>query len=903
MSKTLKYKKQKIFISVLLVVLNMKGYSEQIGENKITQNDTAVKGLEISDIPDENELKIMRSMGIISEEDYIILLDELNGIKDEEMLYSLNINGFRETNGYRLEMKENKIYFPIYSFLESVNLTNYELKDNRLKIKLGDSLTEVIIDLDKGKIFNDGRIYEFEDRVFQNKNDIYLEAELFKSLFLTDYTINEKKYLVGMNLNFTDPKNIGHKLDLKRDELKEKQEENEIVYTNKAHFFDLGYARVNLEKSFSRVDGKTTNDWGGNIEYQGDTLYGNLTTSFDLKEKEVGNIDIEYPDIWKKHVLRVGSYGTGGLGSREWGATFRKDKGYYSSDKTYVIRERVPIGSRAELIYMGFTLEIQDAEEGVVEFRNKEIKSDREYEVKIYSPDGKIEVRKIKTVESYNQQNRNEVEYDIDIRENKESKKISSTVNVYYGITDNLTSGGSYIRDIEKVNDKFEYVNSGRGELIYSNYIKKYPYLLRIGGEKTFDKYKDFENDYSKRYKYDYLAEVTIDNLKLHTETENYGKFYGEKKRDKYEITYDINNWGTIGYNYEKTKMYSEEIEKDSEFTISSSKSFRSLMTTIDYSQQRSGNKEYGVNFYYNGFDKFSVRWENRVTEEKGKNYYETEATLYNNNYRGKIDYNVSLAYSQKYKDRVSFNFTVRLADWFEFSGDIDKERNQRYSAGIDKVVDLQNVRKKVDNMNISRVRVTTFIDENNNDIYDKGEKLIPGVEVALGKEKVVTGKDGTGMFYGVSNSILYELKPKIKKPSFTQGKNKISVKGRTSSTIDAYIPVKPMMTLSGKIEFDKMLTLSEEDKQNIYNEILIRIKDKKGKEIELTMPDNTGEFDVSGLFPEEYNIEVLYTGLRYDIKSLKENVELSYNEDSDDGTRVVFIMSDKKISMNKKEN
>ena len=893
-------KKQKIFILALLIALSGKNYSQEIIPAEIKDEKTLTKETAVSDLPSEEELNFMKAAGMISEEDYLILLDEIRGVQEEELNYSLNIDGLRAVNGYKMQNKENKVYFPLYSFLEAINLTNYETKENSLLLKLGDSLREVEINFDKKAVKTESFSYPFEDRVFEEEGEIYIEAELFTSIFLKEYIIHKDRYVISMNLNFTAPKDIVKRLDLKKEELNQETEENELMYTNTPHLFDLGYARIELEKMYSKTkDNGEEHDWSGNVEYQGDVLFGSMTTSLDLKEKKIGNTEIEYPDIWKEHILRIGNYTAGDV-SREWGLSFKKDKGYYSSNKKYIIRERVPIGSRVELIYMGFVLEIQDAEEGVVEFNNPEIKSDRTYELKIYSPDGKIEVRKIDTAEDYNQQNKNEVEYDVNIREDHESGKVTSDLNIFYGVTDNLTTGGTYKREVEEIDGSFEYINSGRGELIYSNYIRKYPYVLTFGGEKTFDNYNTEDKNYEDRYSYDTLGEIKVDDWKFTVQRENFGKYYDEKTTDTYEVQYSINNWGTVSYEYEKSKMYSGEIEKDSNISMTVSKTYKSLMTTLDYSQKRSGDKEFGVNFYYTGFDKFSTRWENRWVEENGDTSYETEVTLYNNNYRGKFDYSLSAGYSEKYKDKITLNFTVRLDDWLEFGGDVDRGGNQRYTAGIDKVVDLQNVRKKVTNMDVSRVKVITFIDENNNNVYDKGEKKVPDVEVSIGKDKIITDEHGEGMFYGISNSIVYDINPRIKKPSFSQGNNKIKIKGRTSSTIEAYIPIKPMVTLSGKIEFDKILDLEEDEKQEIYNEILIRIMDLKGNEIELTMPDNTGEFDVSGLFPEEYKIEIMYTGIKYDIKSLDEKIALAYEDEED--TRITFKMSDKLISMNEKE-
>lgn len=852
---------------------------------------------------DREELKKMREIGLISEEDYQILLEESTGYRNEEALYSLNVNGKRVSNMYKLQIANGKIYFPLFEFLEDIQFTNYKKENESVRLYLGDSLREIDFDFKDKKIktpSDDMKEKEFGGEVYVQNEEIYVESNLFERLFLSLMRINEDKYALNMSLNFSTASEIQFSLKMKEEKAKNNHS-NELIYTNEDKLFELGYARIQLDKTFDKEkEGKTKNDWSGSLEYQGAFLYGNLITSYDMKEEQIGNLEIEYPEVWKEHTLKVGNYKASG-DSREWGLRFAKEKGYYNTGKNYVIREKVPIGSRVELIYMGFTLEIQDAEEGIVEFNNPEIKSDRTYELKVYSPDGKIAVKEIKTADDYNQQNKNEVEYDVNIQEDHDSGKIKTESNVYYGITDNLTVGAGYVREPEEVDEKTEYVDEGRLEFVYSNYLKSMPYTFRVGGEKTFNDYVDSRGrDFSKRYQYDYLGQLTVDKWKFVIEEKNYGNFYEEKRKTSYRTEYKPANWISFGYEYNKNEKHSGEKENESRIDVTAIKSYKKLMTTVNYARDTDSKEEYNINFYYTGFEKFSTRIENKWKEnQKGDFDYEAALTLYNNSYRGMLDYTISAGYSEKYKDKVTLGFTVRLDDWFKFTGDADKEGNQRFGTGIDKIVDLKNVRTKVDSMNTSRVRAITFIDSNNNNRYDDGEVKIDGVEVQIGRDRVTTDKNGEAMFYGVANSILYDLKPTIKKPSFTLGGNTVKVKGKSASTIDAYIPVKPMVTLTGKIEFDENIVLTGQERQEIYGDILVKVKGIDGKEIELTMPDNTGSFDVSGLFPEKYQIEVLYLGTRFDLPMLDEVVELAYIDDTGN-IRIAFTISDKLISLKK---
>ena len=200
--------------------------------------------------------------------------------------------------------------------------------------------------------------------------------------------------------------------------------------------------------------------------------------------------------------------------------------------------------------------------------------------------------------------------------------------------------------------------------------------------------------------------------------------------------------------------------------------------------------------------------------------------------------------------------------------------------------------------MDSSRVKVKTFIDLNNNNKFDKGEKPVNNVVVNIGKEKVVTDKNGEGIFYGVPNHITYDLKPTIRKPSFLLGNNKIVIEGRNTSTLTAYIPVKPMITLTGIVNVDDSFKSKPIGKMKVFSNLLVKIKDINGKVIETTMPDETGIFEVSGLFPKKYFIEVTYIGADREIKGLNRVVQLTYVDNGEDDNVINFNVSKDYISM-----
>ncbi|MGL4903476.1 MAG: hypothetical protein ACRC3I_10470 [Cetobacterium sp.] len=224
------------------------------------------------------------------------------------------------------------------------------------------------------------------------------------------------------------------------------------------------------------------------------------------------------------------------------------------------------------------------------------------------------------------------------------------------------------------------------------------------------------------------------------------------------------------------------------------------------------------------------------------------------------------------------------------------KNGEQNYKLGIDKVVDLKDITRNVESMNSSRVKVIAFVDENSNNIYDSGEKLVDNVEIKIGSQTEVTGDEGEAYFFGVPNGILYDLNPKIRKPSYSLGSNKIAVRGTNTGTIEAFIPLKAMITLSGVFIVDEKLNLSDDDIKDIYDNTIIKIKDKEGKILENTIPDESGIFYVSGLFTESYSVEITYLGDKLNIPPLIETIDLKYIEAKDN--EIVLKFREKGIAL-----
>lgn len=876
-------KKNKIILLILLI-LSFKIFPEEITKDK---------------------LDILITNKLITQEEYEIYLSSIGeGNFKDAQIYKLMVNGRLRTESYKIQKLGGKDFYPLLFFLESINFKNIERTEDKIILLLGDHLKKIEIDLLKEKVTSlnsETKEIDIKDKIIIEKDEVYLEKDIFEELFLIGLSLHERSSTIKMSLNFNSPDEVKIILDRKIEDLERERAKETVVYENQRKLFEIGNARIEalqiIDHNDRKNDGKKTKtDWESSIEYQGALFYGDILTKYDFKEKKLLDTKLRYNNLYANHNLEIGSYVAGGSNGREWGIKLEKDRGYYVDGKQYIIKENVPIGSKVELIYLGFPIEVQYAQDGVVEFKNSQIQADRRYELKIYTPNNEIYIKEINTTQDFNQQNKNEIEYDINIRENHEMKKIKTNVDIYYGITDNLTIGGGYQREPEEVNGDIKDIDSIKTEMVYSNFIfNNYAYTFKFGTEKLLETYLTDENEnYSNAYSYNFLGQIQIDKLRLTYERDIYGDFYQNKFEDRYEIKYEPIKSLTLNYEYSEIKEQNNKKNNNYNYGFTYDYTIKDLLTTFEYQSNKDEQTDYRISFYYTGFENFNINWENNIEGKRGD--YRTTLTLYNNNLFDILDYNLGISYSEIEKEKLVFGFTLKYDDFFKMSGRTGDSGQSRVELGIDSVVDLKTM-KRISNIDSSRVQVKTYIDKNGNGVFDIGEKIVDNVDVTIGQQTLTTNDEGIAYFSGVPNSILMDLKPKIKKPSFVIDDKKIKIKGRSASTIDIEIGVKPMITLFGMIDIDKTLRLNESEKIELYDDILVKIKDIDGKVIELTIPDETGIFTVSGLFSKKYQIEVEYLGTKFNIANLYEKIELAYNENNYRANYVLNV-TEKSISI-----
>ena len=818
------------------------------------------------------ELKELKSLNMITDEEYQILLNELEGVQERENFFNLKVNGAKVSDVYPIIVQDNKIYLPVINLFNTIGFKDYSIQSEILKATLGTDVREITLK-------------PSDSYVLVEKSDFFVESEKFKELFLRDLYIDQENSSVSMRLSFETSAEIEAYLANVKDGLIDAENAGELMFTSERTLFDVGYMRFDFQGVLNKAgkdseDRKLETDWTGNLEYQGPLLYGEFTAAYDVRNSELGNMSLYYPDIYKNHSLKLENNGNGG--AREWAASFRKERGYYIKGKNYVIRETVPIGSRVELLYLGFPIDVKDAVDGSVEFDNSEIQENRRYTLRVYQPDGRIYTIDIDTAANYFQQNKGETEYDISFREVDQYDRCSINANLYHGITQNLTLGLGYVHEPEDVGDgRIEYLEHIRGEVVYSNYIYRFPYTLVLGTERALNTSVVNDEGVSNkdRYSYDGTFQIDIKDFRFIVDRAHYGKYFDEKSDESYSITYNPTGIFQINYEWSKTKYnIDQDDDNDESVGLNISKGWQDFLLTFDYSKSLKQEDSYEVNMYYNGFKKYNVQLTNYWLED-GKDL-ETTLRLTNKNIFSIFDYSLEFGYSESYKEKFTFRFTLDYDNWFRSEVNFDETGAQRYSAGINRVVDLKNIRKPLESIDSTRVKVVTFLDKNDNGVMDANEERVDYVAVKIGDQEIDTDENGEAMFFGVPNKIVYDMKPTIRKPSYTIGDTKIKILGQQVGTVTAHIPIKPMVTIVGEIQVDKNLNLKDKEKEALFENILVKVLDEKGKLIEYLNPESDGTFEVSGLYARKYMLQVEYIGVDNKAKKIAENVVLGYYDD-----------------------
>lgn len=820
------------------------------------------------------QLEDLKQRNLISLDDYLFLKDELEGRLEEKYFYSLFINRSRITSNFPVINKNDKVYISLNSFFKETYFKNYTFEDNILDMTLGIVLQKVMINFNTFKISGTERTNFDANDFFFKDDDIYLESNFFSDIFLDTINIDIPRDRINMSTKYMVTGDINGLLKMRENRLKEANEKDDFFYTNSRELFDFGYLRVNLDKTFTKVSGNRDGDWDGSLEYQGPLLYGEVTTEYNLKDNEFKGVNLYYPNLPYNHFLDF--TGTKSSGQKwEKSILFEKDKGYFEDGKTFVIRENVPVGSRVELVYLGATIDIGYEENGVVEFQNSELKSDREYTLRVHTRDGRIYTQTIKTNDDFNQQNSGEFQYRFFSKENLSSKKTDLDTGVYYGITENFTIGGKYFKTSESEDDGYISVERAKGEVIYSDHLLSNAYSIVLGGEQILS-----PNAFKRDTTFEGLAQMKFQKYKIRYEHGYYSEYYNSK--ESHGITFEYNPWNflRVDSSYQWLKDWNGNSNNGLELDVELSKSWNQILTTLEFQKDIKDEKRYSANIYYTGYRDYSVKWTNSFGEKTED--FESTISIFNRARQNGFDYSFEVGYTEREKEKVTFRFSLEYDNWFNLSF-ISKDNGDYDSAiGLDRVIDLKNLTRTLDNMDVSRVKAQTYLDINDNNILDDDEFFIGDVEIEINGEEKVTSSTEPIYFYGVPNNILYNLVPKVRRPGYDVVNSKFSLKGKGGGNIEVLIPIKPLFSITGQLSVSETYG----DPSTIYEGVVVKVLDTENNIIANVLPDFMGYYDFSGLSTGKYFIEIS-SFKDESISSLKTELNIKYSKEI--GNTIIF--------------
>ncbi|MGL4671312.1 carboxypeptidase-like regulatory domain-containing protein [Cetobacterium sp.] len=831
------------------------------------------------------QLETLRDRGAISLDDYEFLKDELEGRLEEKHSFTLFVNRNQITNNFPIVYKNDKTFISLQEYFKNINYRNFTFTNNILDMTIGEELANIMINFNTLKITGNERTnFEKNDFYFAG-DELFLESNLFSDIFLNAIDIDYSSTRISMSTKYTIPNEINRLIKIQEGKLNDDRNLTNFYYTNSRELFNLGYMRFNLEKTFSKTDDVKGDDWDGYLEYQGSFLYGELTTEYNLKDGEFTGANLYYPNLPYNHYVEI--YGDKNSDGR-WNKSilFQKDKGYYEDGKQFVIRENVPIGSRVELVYLGATIDIGYEENGVVEFRNSELKNDREYLLRIHTKDGRRLTQIIKTNDDFNQQNPGEFQYRFFGTETNLDNRNNYDTSIYYGVTDNFTVGANYFKTYEQINNKNTYIERAGGELIYSDLFKSNAYSIVLKGEELLS-----DEDFERKHTFEGLAQMKFQKFKIRYEEAHFSDYYDEKSSRRATLEYNPSSYLSFDYSYVWIDEWESGKSEGSEISAEIAKSFSSLLTTLQFERDLNDENRYSLNLYYTGYRDYSVKWSNSITERGGD--FESTISLFNRARQNGLDYSFEISYNEQDKEKFTFRVNIDYDNWFKFDMNSKDSGDYDISIGLDRVVDLKNITKPLDSLDTSRVKVITYLDTNNNNQFDKTENYIGDVEVEIDGIKKVTSYSEPTYFFGVPNNILYNLNPIVKRPSYDIVNSKFSLKGKGGGDIEVLIPIKPLFSVAGSIMIEDS-TLNSID---IYEGLVVKIFDSNNKLISTMLPDFTGYFDISGLNSGQYKVEVS-SFKDSSIKQLTTDVDIIYSNLKGNILELNFILKNNQFEI-----
>ncbi|UUV18784.1 hypothetical protein NRK67_16075 [Fusobacteria bacterium ZRK30] len=823
--------------------------------------------------------------------------------------------------GY-IEINVNKkikySFFPIYM--------DYSLEEPYVSVMNLFALTMargMKIDREKKVIYGrmgerDYKFYYGDTRYITGEEDLYIRGTDLSQVFkLESYEWSTETYILKLKTKFKTP----YEIYLEQEErLKglgtdgKKGVDDGDVYSQDRKLFTPGVLRP-------RYTNYNIEDEEGTFSARYDThmLYGDFTTTgFFHPDTYLGYTALTYNEIIDEKSIIVGdaymqtyeflgSKNLTGIAIQDWNGVGDVEIGQTT------IRGFAPFNSRVELYRNGTLYKFtRVGEDGTYLFENINIQNYNDvYTIKIYNFDGSIEIKQVSMMSGSKILKKGEIDYGLligtyrEINEDEEEKKVDieekaveGNIKVSYGLTNNLTIGTEYINDLTE-NREGEITYNYPTELVglnlyYTTGAVNYPTYFE------FSEIYDMEYDTENRYTHIGKVRQRFGGNVLSLEGYMYSDFIafleGYENRYiadwrgiinrywGYNLRYDnldkfgyIEEYGSVGIYRNKDKI-SHELGLVYPF----SENYGTPQVYYNYSNSNIEVYDTSLNFVVqinSDFEEFEDKTDLKIALKTAEN--------------NKIKAGIFVKYNSRNEYEAGLEARYKVFNWLEIVGYlVHDDEETDYSAGVDmeKTIILEKPFTNNSNPYPSRswMEGKVFMDDNNNDQFDEGEKLLEGVEVNVGRKKGVTGADG---MYFIDNISSYEVKDfevniETLDPMLEPANEKKYIKLYPATGGHMDVPIQSISVIMGDLEF-RGDTVDGIKYFPIISQLYIQLKTLDGKIVKEQKLEPEGFYMLDKILPGKYILEIDYRGegvLKFEEKTKKLNIKLdkygSYYED-----------------------
>lgn len=781
------------------------------------------------------------------------------------------------------------------------------------------------IQIDKEKKMISGRVgeedlkfYYGDTKYITGEEDIYIRGNDLSRVFqLETYEWSTETYLMKVKTRFKTPYEIYMEQEKKIKTLGGSDEEiDDIeVYSQERKFFTPGVLRP-------RYTNYNVEDDDGILSLRYDThmLYGDFsTTGFIHPDSYLGYTALRYNEILENKSIIVGdaymqtyefleSKRLTGMAIQNWNGVGDIEVGQTS------IRGFAPFNSTVEL-YRNGTLHdfTRVGKDGSYIFENINIQNYTDvYTIKIYNFDGSIDIKQVSMMSGSKILKKGKIDYGLLIGTHRElndddeetidleEKEVEGNIMAAYGLTNNFTIGMEYINDLTEKRiegNTYNYPTELVGlNLYYTTGAVKYPTYFE------FSEIYDMKYDTSNRYAHVGKIRQRFGGNVLSLEGYRYNDFIGflEGYENRYLADWRgrINNYWGYNLRYDNIDKFGY-IEESGRGSIYRNKDRISHELGVIYPfSEEDGTPEAYYSYSNSNIEIYDIDLNFVFRINSDIETYEDDSDISMTlKTAGNKDLKTGIfaEYDSKNNYTVGIEVEYKVFNWLEIIGGFVQDNDgTRHNVGVDmeKTIILEKPFTSNSNpdSNKSWIEGRVFMDGDNDGKFDKGEELLEGIEVKVGKKKGLTDKDGSYLIDNISSYEIKEFEVNVETldPMLEAVNEKKYVKlyPATGGKID--IPIQQISTIMGNLEFygDGIDGVKHFP---IISQLYIQLKTLDGKIIMEKRIEPEGFYMLERVLPGEYILEMDYRGegkLNFEEKSKKLKIKLdkygSYYENYD---------------------